>query len=438
MSADLMKYAEQAVEVARKAGANDVWATSNQGRDVEFEYRDGKLEKVKDATSRKLSIKLYVDGRYSTYSINDLRDQQIKAFIGEAVAITRALQPDKYRKITPAELFQGQSSKDLQLVDPELKHLDRAQRLAWCKELDALTHTDERLISATCGVYDGTATSASASSNGFSGTKESTYLWMGTQLTFKDQGDKRASSHFYAGGAQRADLPGANQIADVALKRVRDRLGATKGPTLQTTMIVDPSVAGSLISRLLKPAKASAFQQGQSFWADYQGSKPFSDKLTIVDDPLLPRGLRSRRYDAEGIAARPLTLVENGVVKNIYVDTYYGRKLKMQPTTGSSSNVIIKPGSQSLAELINAAGEGIYVTSWLGGNADNTTGEFSLGLRGHLIKNGQIGAPVDEMNVTGDLESLFSSLVQVGNDPWLYSSTRSPTLVFENVHFSGA
>jgi len=438
MSADLIKYAEQAVEAARKAGAGDAWATSSQGRDVEFEYRDGRLEKVKDATSRSLSIKLYVDGRYSAHSINDLREPQIKAFIGEAVAMTRALQPDEYRQITPAELFKGQSSKDLQLVDPLLKNLDRAQRLAWCEELDTLTHTDERLISATCGVYDGTATSASASSNGFSGTRESTYLWMGTQLTFKDQGEKRASSHFYAGGTQQADLPGAKQIADVALKRVRDRLGATKGPTMRTTMIVDPSIAGSLISRLLKPAKARAFQQGQSFWADYQGSKPFSDKLTIVDDPLLLRGMGSRRYDSEGIAAKPLTLVENGVVKNIYVDTYYGRKLKMQPTSGSSSNVIIKPGSQSLTELIGAAGEGIYVTSWLGGNADNTTGEFSLGLRGHLIKNGRIGAPVDEMNVTGDLETLFGSLVSVGNDPWLYSTTRSPTLVFEKVHFSGA
>lgn len=438
MSADLIKYAELAVDVARKAGASDAWATSSQGRDVEFEYRDGKLEKVKDATSRSLSVKLYVDGRYSAHSINDLREPQVKAFIGEAVAITRALQPDEYRKITAPELFQGQSQKDLQLVDKQLQHLDREQRLAWCRELDALTHTDERLISATCGVYDGTATSASASSNGFSGAKESTYLWMGTQLTFRDQGDKRASSHFYAGGAQRADLPSAKQIAALALKRVRDRLGANKGPTIQTAMVVDPSVAGSLISRLLKPAKARAFQQGQSFWADYQDSKPFSDKLTIVDDPLLLRGMGSRRYDSEGIAARPLTLVENGRVQNIYVDTYYGRKLKMQPTTGSSSNVIIKPGASSLSELISAAGEGIYVTSWLGGNADNTTGEFSLGLRGHLIKNGKIGAPVDEMNVTGDLETLFASLVAVGNDPWLYSTTRSPTLVFENVHFSGA
>ncbi len=63
MSADLIKYAAQSVDAARKAGADDAWATAQQKRDVEFEYRDGKLETVKDATSRNLSVKLYVVGR---------------------------------------------------------------------------------------------------------------------------------------------------------------------------------------------------------------------------------------------------------------------------------------------------------------------------------------------------------------------------------------
>ena len=438
MSADLSRYAQYAVEAAKKAGANDVWATAKQDRDVEFSYRDGKLEQVKDATSRSLSVKLYVDGRYSTHATTDLRPQPLADFITEAVALTRALQADEFRKITPPELFTGRSDTDLQLVDGSLESLDRDQRLAWCQEIDELTHVDKRLISATAGVYDGTSASTSASSNGFSGATSSTYLWLGTELTFKDQGHKRASSYYYAGAPQREDVPSPGQIAENGLARVRARLGAQKGPTRKTSMVVDPSVAGSLISKLLAPAKASALQQGRSFWADYQGERPFSNKLTIVDDPLLVRGLGSRLYDSEGISAKPLMLVENGSVKNIYVDTYYGRKLKMAPTTGSSSNRIVKPGSRSLNELISMVGSGIYVTSWLGGNSDATTGEFSLGLRGHLIENGKVGAPVDEMNVTGDLETLFASLVEVGNDPWRYASTRCPTLVFEGVDFSGA
>ena len=74
----------------------------------------------------------------------------------------------------------------------------------------------------------------------------------------------------------------------------------------------------------------------------------------------------------------------------------------------------------------------------VGGNADGTTGDFSLGLRGHMIENGTVGRPVGEMNVTGNLRDLFGRLELVGNDVYPYSSTLSPSLVFGGVDFSGA
>ena len=129
--------------------------------------------------------------------------------------------------------------------------------------------------------------------------------------------------------------------------------------------------------------------------------------------------------------------MEDGVVKNIYVDTYYGRKAGMTPTTGSASNRRVAPGERSLDQLLADAGEGVYVTSWLGGNADATTGDFSLGLRGHMIENGKIGRPVGEMNVTGNLKDLFARLEAAGDDPYPYSATLAPSLVFGGVDFSG-
>ena len=91
-----------------------------------------------------------------------------------------------------------------------------------------------------------------------------------------------------------------------------------------------------------------------------------------------------------------------------------------------------------MSDLLREAGEGVYVTSWLGGNADGTTGDYSLGLSGHMIENGEIGRPVGEMNVTGNLLELFSRLELTGNDVYLYSTTLSPSLLFSDVDFSGA
>jgi PmbA protein len=437
MSVDLMSQAERAVELAKSAGADEATASLSQSRDVTFEYRDGALEKVKDTTSQGLAIQVYAKGRYSSHQTTDLKPDRLKSFVAEAVAITRALEPDEFRQITPAELFRDRPDVDLDLVDPAVAEISRDQRLAWCEAIDAVATDHEKVISATAGVYDGSSQSAQVSSNGFSGTQQSTYCWYGSSITLRDTGDKRAEDGFYVGGQHIATLPDASSVASTALQRVLSRLDAEKGPTIKTTMVVDSQVAGSLIGRLLGPANARRVQQGQSYWADLVGEKAFSDKLTIIDDPLIARGFSSRHYDNEGISAKVLPIVEDGVVRNLYVDTYYGRKAGMAPTTGSSSNLRIGTGEQSLAELLATVGSGIYVTSWLGGNADNTTGDFSLGLRGHMIEDGRIGRPVGEMNVTGNLRDLFSRLELLGNDVYPYSSTLSPSLVFADVDFSG-
>ena len=438
MSVDLKARAAQAVELAQKAGAEDAWSTVNQSRNVQFEYRDGALEKVKDTTSQSLGIRVYAGGRYSSHSTTDLNAERLQDFIAEAVAITAALEPDEYRRITPEALFRDRPGDDLDLVDSTVQALEREQRIAWCRTLDETAHGHEQVISATAGVYDGTQRSASASSNGFLDEQRSTYCWFGASVTLRDAGDKRAEDGFYAGGAHIADLPDPEHVGRKALARTVSRLGSEKGPTVRTSMVVDSRAAASLIGRLLGPANAHSVQQGRSFWAPLIGEQAFNEKLTIVDDPLIARGLASRRYDDEGISARALPLVEAGVVRNIYVDTYYGRKGDMAPTTGSPSNRVVVPGDRGLAELLSEVGEGVYVTSWLGGNADGTTGDFSLGLRGHMIENGEVGRPIGEMNVTGNLRDLFSRLELVGNDPYPYSTTLAPSLVFSDVDFSGA
>lgn len=438
MPADLVKRATEAVEVAQDAGASDVWASVSQSRDVEFEYRDGRLEKVKDTTSRVLGLRIYADGRYSTHNTTDLAPERLRGFVDEAVAITRSLEPDEYREITPATLFEGPSADGLDLVDPVVAALDREQRVAWCAALDEAARQHQRVISATAGVYDGHSRTASASSNGFVGEHESTYCWLGSEVTLRDQGEKRASDWFYAGSPHVADLPDAGSVGAEALARALARLDSAKGPTRRAAMVVDARAAGSLIGRLLQPANARSVQQGRSFWAERVGRETFSRHLTIVDDPLMPRGLASRPFDDEGIAARSFPIVEEGVACNLYVDTYYGRKGDMQPTTGAPSNRRVRRGSRSLAELLAEVGDGVYVTSWLGGNSDATSGDFSLGLRGHLIENGIVGRPVGEMNVTGNLVDLFGRLELIGNDVYPYSSTLSPSLVFADVDFSGA
>lgn len=436
-TASLLQQAAAAVEAAKAAGASDAWAGAGTSRQVEFSVRDGALEKVSEATTSSMALELWVDGRYSTHRTTDLRPESLARFAREAVALTRHLQPDPFRSIPDPALFEGRSDVDLDLVDPTVAALTREDREALCRAQNEQLAGQDGVVSATSGTSDGHGVSVSVSSNGFSGSHEHTWLWLGSELTMK-QDDGLTEAWMWGGGPHRAQAPTPDAVAAETLKRARDREGSAKGPTRKGLMIVDPSAAASLVRRLLGPASGRSVQQGQSFWADRMDQPLLSDKLTIFDDPLLPRGLSSRHFDGEGIASRRLPIVDQGRLVNLYLDTYYARKLDRAPTTGGSSNVVVQPGRRDLAGIVADADQAIYVTSWLGGNADGTTGDFSFGMRGHLVQDGRIGAPVGEMNVTGNLLSLFASLVEVGNDPWPYSGTLAPTLVFDGVDFSGA
>ncbi len=438
MLEQLMNRSEVAIDLAQAAGADDAWAWATRTRSVEYSFRDGNIETVKESTSRGLSIQLYVDGRYSTHSTTDLEPTRLASFIKEAVALTRALQPDPHRSIPDAGLFQNRPSIFLDLLDKQILAITMEQRLDWVSSMNERARADDRVISATSAVADEHTLLAGASSNGFSGQKESTMVQLCTEVTIQDEGERRPEGWHWALTRHMDDLPDPGLVGTEALGKALDRLGVQQGSSGRYSMVVDPQAASRLIRALLGPATALAVHRGRSFWKDRMGDEMFSTKLSIHDEPLIPRGLKSRLFDAEGISARTIPIVENGIASNLYVDTYYGKKTGLPPTTGSSSNRVIALGDRPLADLIKDTGEGVYVNSWLGGNSDPTTGDYSFGIRGHMIENGQIGRAVGEMNVSGNLVGLFQSLVALGNDPWPYSSTLTPTMVFENVEFSGS
>lgn len=436
MREELLEQAKLAVELGTQAGADDVVAAVSWSRGLKFEWREGRLEKVQESTSRRLGLAVYVNGRFSTCSTNDLDPERLKRFAKDTVELTRCLEVDPFRKITPPELYANRSAVNLDQCDPAYGDLTREQRIDWCREMDDVSRADGIVHTAESSVSDSYAIGARASSNGFEGSEEETGVWLFAEVSTKD-GEKRPEDYFYAGSSHLEDLPSARSISEEALRRVRGRIGAKKITSRRTTLVVDPHAGGRFLGRIFGALSASSVQQQRSFLASSLEKPIASSVLHLTDDPLRVRGMASQHYDGEGISCQARTVIEDGVLRTFFTDTYYGRKLGWEPTTGSSSNTIFKHGSRDLAQILADTREGIYVTSWLGGNADMTTGDFSFGLRGHLVEGGELVAPVAEMNVTGNYSEILKSLAEVGNDPVPWSSFRSPTLVFEGVQFSG-
>jgi PmbA protein len=439
-ASELLEAARQAAQQAQRAGANQVAVSAYRVRDVEVEWRDGKLEKISEATTRGLGVSLYVDGRYSTANTSDLRPDALARFLEDAVAMTKALAPDPFRLLPEPELYQGQSSVDLELFDARYDTVTPEHRRTQAQAMEvaarAVTRADA-ILSVTTGFSDRLAESARVHSNGFEGTRRETSFSAGADVSVLDADGRRPEDGWYVTSRFLAELPAPQLVGTRASERALARLGSTKPKSETLPMVLENRAAGGLVSRLLGPLSGAALQQKRSFLDGKVGQAVGSPLFSVTDAPLLKRGLGSRLFDGEGIAAKPMAIFEKGVLKSYYVDTYYGRKLQRPPTTQGTSNLDWALGKKGLAALLGDVKEGIYVTSFLGGNSNGTTGDFSLGVKGFRIRKGQLAEPVSELNVADNHLALWKKLVAVGDDPWAWSPLRTPTLVFDAVTFAG-
>jgi PmbA protein len=436
----LLDAARRAAALATAKGATGCAAGAWRARNVEVQWRDGKVEKATEATTRALGLELYVDGRYAAVSTSDLRPEALERFIEDSVALARTLSPDPFRRLPEPELYAGRADLDLELRDPDAGALDAVRRRDWARDLEAGARAADaqgRILSATGATGDTEVESAVVHTDGFEGMRTATDYWLSAEVTVLDPDGRRPEEYAAAGSRFWSAVERPEEIGRRAATRALSRIGAAKGASAVLPVAVEPRAAGRLASMLFGPLSAASLQQKRSFLEGKLGEPIGSPLLDVRDEPFVKRGFGSRLFDGEGIAARPFPVFERGVLASYYVDTYYGRKLGMRPTTGRMSNHAWALGTKPLGALVAGMGEGLLVTGFLGGNSNGTTGDFSLGVKGFRVRSGAIAEPVGEMNLSGNQLELWKRLVAVGDDPYPYSPLRVPTLVFDGVQVAG-
>lgn len=436
----MLAVAQQCISIAKSAGASDAGARAYRVRDVSLDWRDGKIEKISESTTRGVNLQLYVDGRYSTVATSDLRPDALKTFIGDTIALAKAISPDPARALVDPALYKGQSSIDLMAEDPKYASVtaDDGRKIAKIVH-DAARGVkgNEAFTSITSSFSSNLVENWMVTSNGFSGSNRGTSFFISAQVSAKDGDGRRPEEFDYSGSRFWSEVGDPAAVGIAAARRTLSRLGAKKGETAAMTVIVDNRAAGRLLGMLNGPLSGNGLQQKRSFFDGKLGQQVVSPLVSITDDPLVPKAFGSRKFDNEGIAAKPRVVFADGVLKSYYLDSYYGRKLKMEPTSGGMSNLTWKLGAKSQKELIADAKEGLLITGFIGGNSNGGTGDFSVGMSGFRIRNGVIAEPVSEMNLSGNHLEFWKKLVAVGNDPFPYSSMRTPSLMFDGVSVAG-
>jgi PmbA protein len=441
---DLTDLAERLVTAARRAGADQADALAVRSVSLSVEVRDGAVEESQRSEGDDLGLRVIVGRKQAVVSTNDLKGNGFDALAERAVAMARAAPEDRFAGLADRELLAGKLPA-LDLIDPEMPEVD---------ELEALAREAEAAGLAVAGVTKSGGASASAgigglvlvTSHGFHGaTIASRHGIAMTAIAGDGTGMER--DYDFSSTLHATDLDSAEAIGRRAGERAVKRLNPRKVATRRVPVVFDSRISGSLVGHVASAANGAAIARKTSFLRDKRGAKIFASGIDIIDDPLRPRGLRSRPFDAEGVAGRSRKLVEDGVLTTWLLDCATARELDLE-TTGhaqrgvsstpfpGASNLHLAAGGKSPNELVADIEDGFYVTDMIGMGVNLVTGDYSRGASGFWIEHGERTYPVSEVTIAGHLSDMFASLTPA-NDLVFRYGTNAPTLRVDGMTVAG-
>ena len=430
------EMANLVMQHALQGGAQQVAVGIYESRSNSIEIRDQNIDSLKESNRNSLSVDLYVDKKYSSHSTNRLKKEDLFKFVDEAILATRYLAEDEFRQLPDPELCYKGGGTDLNVFDPKMDAVEAKTKIDLATQaLNEAYKKDDRIVSVSSGYSDGISSSVMVDSNGFKGDSANTRASLSVSVSLKTE-TGRPSDYWYENTLFMDKLV-TKDIGKKALERAIQKINPAKIVSGKYTVIVDNRVAGNLLSAILQALFGQSLYQKQSFLAGKIDKPIASNVLTIYDDPLIPSGAASRLFDNEGLAAVKRPIIETGVLKNYYIDNYYGRKLGMQPTSGSTSNIVFNTGTRSMEEMMSTVGKGVLITGFIGGNSNGSTGDFSYGIEGFYIEKGKIIHPVNEMNISGNMNQFWFNLVELGNDIRENQPMRIPSIMLKDVDLSG-
>ena len=439
-----LERAAALVDRAMQAGADAADAAYSGSASETIQVRLKKLEEVERSEGEHITLRVFCGARSASIGSSDLGDEALVELAHRAIDMARAAPEDRFAGLAPAELLSHGPWADLDLVDDAPVSPERLRDLAREAEDAALavagvTNSDGTAASA------GRSVSALATSHGFAACHVGTSRAVSASVVAGEGADKQRD-HAWRQARHATDLPGVAEIGALAGERAVARLQPARVKSGQMPVVFDPRVAGSLLGHLVSAMSGPSIARRASFLLDRLDDLLFDPALVIDEDPLRPRGLRSRPFDGEGLATAPRRLVENGKVTGWLMDSASARQLDLAPTGHASrgggapsvtvGNVVLAAGDLSREELIADIGQGVFVTELIGMGVNGVTGDYSRGASGFLIENGEIAGPVAEFTVAGNLIDMFARM-RPASDLEVYRGIDAPTVRIDGMSVAG-
>ncbi len=433
------------IACARRLGADAADTVYVASHSESVQVRLGALEEVDRSESEHFGLRVFIGMRQATIGSSALDTGSLEELAGRAIAMARVAPEDENAALAPEDLLMRHAPPLLDLVS-DLPGPAAMREAAMAAE-DAARANEGITNSEGASAGTGHSVIALATSHGFAATyAQSQHSLSAAVVAGEGSGMERGSEWRVA--RHRGDLPDAAWIGAQAARRAVERLGPGTVRSGAMPVVFDPLAGRSLLGHFVAAISGPSIARGASFLLDREGQQVFDSGVTVVDDPLVVRGLGSRPFDGEGLETRAATLIDKGVLTGWMLDSASARKLGRQPTghavrlggaapSVSSSNLTLLPDEQSVAELIADIDEGVLLTELIGPGVNIVSGDYSRGASGFLIRGGEIAGPVSGITIAGNLSDMFANM-RAASDLEMIYSTNVPTLRVDGMTVAGA
>lgn len=445
---DYRTLAVDLVSALEQRGADEADILILESRSLSIEVRLGQIEKLQEAGSKGLGIRVFKDHRTALTYTSDFSDQSVSSLLDDTLRLSHATSPDPCNGLPPSDRL-GVYDGEMALYDEAIDRMPMERKLEIAQEVEAVGMAYDPAITNSIGGWwmDSAARVTLANSHGFVGSYPLTSCGFGVTLVAERNGVKQRD-FWYSYHRFLDRLEPVQGVGEAAARRTLRKLGPRKPKTQTVPVVFDPQTAADLLRILFEAASGSSIYRKSSFLIDKIGSQIGSPLLTIRDCATLANGLGSRPFDAEGVKASETDIIQHGVLRSYLCDTYSARKLQRTPTGNAArtfssapsigpTNLYIVPGTQSPDEIIGSIKQGLYVTSlyWVG--VDQVTGNYSRGAEGLWIENGELSYPVQEITIAGNVLEMLTDIAAIGNDLVFRGPVASPTFLVSKMVVSG-
>ncbi len=429
---------------ARAAGADAADAVLFDSASVSLSQRLGATEKLERSESGDLGLRVFIGKRQAIVSSSDRSAKALGELVERAVAMARVVPEDPFAGLADPEQI-AHSFPEIDILDPAEPAIEILMERARRAEEAALAVAG---VTNSEGADAGwsRSTIAIAASNGFAGSYGVSRQSLSASV-LAGTGTGMERDYDYDSKVYGADLRDAADIGREAGERAVRRLNPRRMKSGKLPVVFDPRASRGLLGHLTGAISGPSIARGTSFLKDKMGERIFPEGVTIIDDPHVMRGLRSRPFDAEGVAVRRHTIIEDGRLTTWLLDLRSARQLGLA-TTGHAArgtsgppgpapaNVYMAAGKRSRADLLAEIKEGFYVTDLMGMGVNGVTGDYSRGAGGFWIENGVITHPVNEMTIAGNLKDMFLNM-EAADDLELRFGMDAPTVRIDGMMIAG-